>query len=341
MIIKLYKNPKYGFPLVSFILLITCAIVTLPTAFQNDLYHIFALQSKPFFFWQTFSGVFEHSIFPNWFIWPHFLGNISVIFIFGVIIERLIGSNKMLLLTLFGAASNILFFYICYWGQYTSGSGVSGIVYTYAPIAIFILWQYIKKAKYNYEKDFLLYFLVLEFAFIWGFITAMSSWDGTNIYHFVATIVGIIFLIVFKKQIAKEIDFMISMDENTQIKQKSKWIYLTTAIPLFMIIILFLYQIGNLDGMFVSPISISTHATIQDVVKSNNTIEIIFEKPVTKFNSVYTSGNDTSKITYSEDRKTLYCTFENGIHFPYEIELRSAYSIDGQIVKDISIKINE
>ncbi len=62
MIKRLFKNSDYGFPLVSVILLVTCCIVTIPTAFQHELYYVFAMQSKPFFFWQAFSGIFEHSM---------------------------------------------------------------------------------------------------------------------------------------------------------------------------------------------------------------------------------------------------------------------------------------
>jgi hypothetical protein len=93
--------------------------------------------------------------------------------------------------------------------------------------------------------------------------------------------------------------------------------------------------------MFVEPISISTHETIQDVQDNNNKIKISFDKPITKFSNVYTSGFDSSKIVYSEDGKTLYCIFENGIHHPYELHLCSAYNIDGQVVNDISIYIKE
>lgn len=341
MIIKLYKNSNYGFPLISFILLFTCTIVTIPTAFQNELYNIFAMQSRPFFFWQVFSGIFEHSIFPPWFIWPHFLGNMSVVILFGVLIERLLGSNKMLLLTSLGAISNILFFQLRFNGQFISGSGASGIVYTYAPVALYILWKFIKGAKYNYIKDFLLYVLAFEFVFIWGFITAMSSWSGTTIYHIIATIVGVQFLLVYKSNINHEIDLVLANKSNRKEKSKSKVLYFTVMLPIFMIVILFLNYKGYLKDMYIEPISISSHDTIQDVVNNNNTIKIIFEKPITQFNSVYTSGLDSANITYSEDGKTLYCIFENGIHYPYEMKLSSAYSIDGQTVKDITININK
>jgi hypothetical protein len=265
----------------------------------------------------------------------------SIAILFGVLIERLLGSNKMLLLTLLGAITNIIFFQIKHHGQYISGSGVSGIVYTYAPIALYILWKFIIGAKYNFKKDYLFYLLTFEFIFIWVFITAVSSWSGTNVYHVIATIVGLIFLKVCKRQINDEIDFVLSERCIIQKSPKSKVCYLTVMLPLFMITILFLYHNGNLNEMFIEPIRISSHDTIQDIINNNNRIEITFDKPITNFSSTSTSGFDTSKIIYSEDGKTIYCVFENGIHYPYNMKLSSAHSIEGHIVKDIVINIKE
>lgn len=339
--IKLYKNSKYGFPIVSIILIITCTIVTIPTCFENELYHIFVMQSKPYFFWQIFSGIFEHSIFPSWFIWPHFLGNMSIVILLGILIERLIGSNKMLVLTVLAAISNVLFFQMRYKGQFNQGSGASGIVYAYAPIALYILIKYIKESKYNYKKDILFYILAAEFIFIWVFITAKSSWSGTNIYHFIATIVGVLFLISFKKQIDQELSSIIL--ENNQIHSipKSKWLYLIIILPLSMALVILLYKTDNLDEVFIEPISISAHDTIQDVVDNNNTIEIVFSEPITKFNSVSISGFGPSTMRYSEDRKTLCCNFPKGINYPYKIILNSAYSLNGRVVKEVIINVGE
>lgn len=341
MISKLYKNPNYGFPLISFILLLTCTIVTIPTAFQNEIYYVFSLNSKPFYFWQVFSGIFEHSIFPNWFIWPHFLGNMSIVILFGILIERVLGSNKMLLLTSLGAVSYVLFFHIRFKGQIQTGSGASGIVYAFAPVALYIIWKFIKSTKYNYAKDILFYILGFEFIFIWGFITAVSSWNGTNIYHVIATMIGIFFLITFKKQISLNLDYILTIDRSEKKEPRNKWIYFTFLIPLSMIAILFLYTSNHLNDLFIEPISISSYDTIQDIINNNNEIEIIFEKPITKFSYVYTSGIDSSKITYSEDGKILRCIFKNGLHHPYEIHLCSAYDTDGRVVKDISIFIKK
>lgn len=341
MIAKLYRNPKYGFPLISAVLFITCTIVTIPTAFQHELYDIFAMQSRPFFFWQVFSGIFEHSIFPGWFIWAHFLGNMSMVIAFGILIERLIGSGKMLLLTLLAAVSYAAFFQIRFAGQFTHGSGASGIVYAYAPVALYSLWKFIKHANYHCKKDFLLYLLAFEFLFVWGFITAVSSWSGTNIYHLLATMIGTLFCIGYKKQIDKEIACVVNGDMIAQKRPKKKWLYTVLIVPVLMAAVLALYCAGYLNDMFIEPVSISSHDTIQDVIANHNTVEIVFEKPITEFTNISTSGADSVTLTYSDDKRILYCTFENGIHSAYKIILGSAYSQDGQAVKDITIDIAE
>lgn len=341
MVIKLYQNSKYGFPLISFLLMLTCAIVTIPTAFQNKLYYVFSLRSNPFYFWQVFSGIFEHSIFPSWFIWPHFLGNMSIVLLFGILIERLLGSGKMLILTTIGAISYVSFFQIRFIGQTTSGSGASGIVYSYAPVALYILWKFIKKVEYNQWKDIILYLLGFEFLFIWGFVTAVSSWMGTNIYHAVATITGICFLLIFKKHINLNLDYVLAVPGTKKKEQKNKWIYCAFLLPVAMLVILFLYTNHFINDIFINPISISSHGTIQDIKNNNNEIKLVFENPITDFNNICTSGLDASKIIYSQDRKVLHILFENGLHSPYEIKLSSAYDSKGRVVRDIFISIKE
>ena len=118
-LIELYKNKKYGIPIVIMIFIITCAIVTIPTYFDNQLFYLFGSFFKPQFFWHYFSGIFEHTIcniitgeFAPWFIWIHFGINLSVMLLFGLIIEKTIGSNKMLIITTTAMIISLLSFRI-------------------------------------------------------------------------------------------------------------------------------------------------------------------------------------------------------------------------------------
>jgi hypothetical protein len=137
------------------------------------------------------------------------------------------------------------------------------------------------------------------------------------------------------------IDAIVAGQNTTIKKPPQKWLFGLVVLPLFMATLLFLYYRGHLDGLFIKPMSMSSHGTIQEVRDNNNTIEVVFEMPVTEFSSVYTSGFDVSAITYSDDKKTLYLTFPDGINHPFNAILRSAYSIDGRIVKDVVIEVKE
>lgn len=338
--IRLYRYSKHGFPLVSSVLLAACAIVTIPTFFDRNLWYVFAMQSKPYYFWQLFSGIFEHSIHPAWFLWVHFAGNMSMILVFGMLIERLIGSNKMLLLTLWAAFTHVLFFQFRFLGQYSMSSGASGIVYSYAPIALYIMIRYIRMVKPAIYRDPVFYLLAAEFTLAWIVVTALASWNETNVYHVAATLSGLVFLLVCKKSIEREINSACTATAQKPVK-KSKWLRLLWLLPALLASILILYQRGKLNGMFLDPIEISNHSTSADVTAHDNTIEITFDRPITKFGSTYTSGADMSEVEYSSDGQRVYIRFPNGIRHAYRTELRNARGLDGKIVREILIVVDE
>ncbi len=351
MIDKIYKNKKFGFPLIAFVLLITCTIITIPTYFQNYLWYIFALRSKPFYFWQVFSGIFEHSVFPDWFLWSHFLGNMSMLLVFGILIERLLGSKRMLFISLTAAIVHVGFFQFRFRGQMISGSGASGIVYAYAPIVFYILIILYRKYSVEIKKYRLFWVILMEFVFCWLFVTVMSSWSGTNIYHVVATIVGIGFVYIYKGVIHCEIayilgkipqkDVIYNTDNRPSKPAKEKWLYAVTILPVFAIIINVLYFTGNLSAMFIEPSHITDYHTVSAVKANSNMVEISFDYPITKFDSIYTSGFDNSEINYSEDNKKVICSFPDGINNPCKIILKKAYTNEGHVVRDVEIDIRD
>lgn len=339
MLKMIYRSQKYGFSLISMIFLLTCSIVTIPTYFHNELYYVFAFQSNPFYFWQAFSGIFEHSIFPSWFLWAHFLGNMSILIIFGILIERLLGSKKMMILTLSAGIIYIAFFQIRFYGETTSGSGASGIVYAYAPLVFYILYVIVIRHKNDLRGEKIYWLLVVEFIFMWGAITAVQTWNGTNIYHFVATLVGICFVFLYKSSINKEINYVMNRSTKSIHVAKEKWLYIIMVMPLFVITIYAMYFTGKLNALFVEPAYISEHSTIDSVRNNNGIVEIKYESSITKFNSVYTSGFDSAIITYSEDGKIIFCEFPDDISHPCTIILKSAFTNKGQVVRDVVIEI--
>lgn len=248
-LVDLYKNKKYGFPIVSFIFAITCLIVSIPTYFDNSLVYLFAIHSKPTFFWQYFSGFFEHTIYnictgnlAPWFIFVHLGFNMAILLIFGIIIEKNIGSKQMFYISFISAIINIISFMfitniILKTGNVCS-AGASSIVYSYAPIAIYLILKTLKANK-NYNQ-ILTYIYILVLFVMYGVITFLSSFLGSTIWHLIATIVGILYLTIFKKEINK--NFTTS---NVQVISKKKNFITATCLslmPLLMIILIVLYK---------------------------------------------------------------------------------------------------
>lgn len=102
-----------------------------------------------------------------------------------------------------------------------------------------------------------------------------------------------------------------------------------------------MYFSGRLNTLFIEPTYISEHSTVDSVRNNNDIVEIKYANFITKFNSVYTSGFDNPIITYSEDGKKVYCEFPNGINHACKIVLKSAYTNNGQVVRDVIIDIKE
>lgn len=348
MLKNIYCKKRLGIPWIAFLLFITCSIVSIPTYFNKELFQIFSASTQPIYFWQYFSGNFEHSISPIWFFWAHYLGNMSVIVLFGVFIERVIGSKKMFQLTLTAGIIHSISFQIFSHG-YCTGSGVSGVVWSYAPIALYIIVQIYSYKKKKIFTEPLIYLMIFEFIFIWIFITAASKWDGTNRSHLISSIVGIVFLLFNRKSIKKHINTIYSQTCNLPIGNTSGdrlAIGLFSILPVFMLIILALYQGGKLDKLYVDVVSISPCSTFNDIAANDNKIEITFEEPVEQVASTYTETQGEAviipNINYSEDRKTVILTFDQTQlkESKIMIILREIIFNGGRRAKPIRIELN-
>ena len=179
----------------------------------------------------------------------------------------------------------------------------------------------------------------------------MSSWSETNIYHVVATIIGIVFVFIYKNTIHCELENILgiiprndvnsSVDSNPSKPIKEKWLYSVVILPVFVSIIIVLYFTHNLDDLFIGPSHITDYHTVSAVKANNDLVEISFDYPITEFNSIYTSGFDRSEISYSEDNKKVICSFPDGINNPIKITLKKAYTAEGHVVRDVEIDIRD
>ncbi|GAA0179579.1 hypothetical protein SH2C18_24210 [Clostridium sediminicola] len=333
MISNIYYKKKLGIPWISMILVLTCFTVWIATSVDNNLYYVFVTASKPKYFWQYFSGTFQHTLYPRWFFYVHFLSNMSVILLFGTIIERIIGSKKYLLLSFVSGSLVLITYYIIFGDKLNSTLvGISGVVWSYGPVVFYILIQIYKQNKQQVIHDKLFYLMIVELFFIWIFITALSS-IYTVIWHLVATIVGIVFTIILKEDIRARITEIIEKNipnKRCGFRNNKRIISLVGLIPLGVILIIITYLGTGLDKMFVDTVSISPCSTIEEINNNQSMIEIEFEEAFSKEgitsigSSFHSSTNSGIKfeLLYSEDRKKAMIVFNDELPNDFSGEIR-------------------
>lgn len=240
-LLNLYKN-RFEFSIVTFIFAFTCVIVSVPTYFDNSLFNVMASWSQPQFFWQYFSGTFEHGIEPTWFLWVHLVSNLSILLLFGYMIEKVLGSAKMLLVSMTALAVNILAFQLYCWNTHQACCGASAVFYAYGPIAFYIIVKVFLNNKKSVWKQPLWYVYLFEFSAMWILIPLISPYV-TNLFHSIGFIVGIVYMYVWRKTIKNEVDYLI-LEKEKKTQAKNKWYNILWLLPLGMMLIILLYWMG-------------------------------------------------------------------------------------------------
>lgn len=244
----LYKMEKGRLPLVNMFFIISCLVVIISTKINSELFYVFGSNTKPKYFWQYFSGIFEHSLFnpmtgrlSEYFIFVHFGVNLMIIILFGLIIENILGGGKLLLLNLIGTIISYLSLIINSEGKFGMFAGASGIAYSYIPIGIYIIYKKCKDEKINFFKQGFSYIYILCLIITIPIITMISTWKATNSYHLYALIIGSVFLIFNKK----------SIDNRTYKKGKYyNLLWGLAIVPILMLVIAIVYNKGILGSVY-------------------------------------------------------------------------------------------
>lgn len=240
-LLNLYKS-RSEFSIVTLIFAVTCVIVSVPTYFDNSLFNVMASWSQPQFFWQYFSGTFEHGIEPAWFLWVHLVLNLSMLLLFGFMIEKVLGSAKMLIISMAALVVNIIAFQLYCMNTHQACCGASAVFYAYGPIAFYLIVKVFLSNKRSVWRQPLWYVYLFEFSTMWIFIPLISPYV-TNLFHGIGFIVGIVFLYIWRKTIKYETDNLISEKEK-KIQATNKWYNILWLLPLGMMLIILLYWMG-------------------------------------------------------------------------------------------------
>lgn len=245
--INLYKKQKYGKPALCITFVISILLVSIWTYFDRNIFELFAMFApEPLHPWQYFTSYFQHMFYGIGgykFIFIHMSVNLSIIIIFGTLLEKMIGTYRLLILSIIAGSAQQLLFILTHKNIRSYGAGASGIAYSYIPIALYFILKVANENKEKLFKETLIYIYIIEICIVWIIVTIVAPFIGTTIYHILATIIGIIFLIANKKKLKQEFDELINYKNQSKYRlYKIKWILL--LIPIILLSIIILHYIG-------------------------------------------------------------------------------------------------
>lgn len=218
-----------GIPFFCIAVTLLCIIVTLISQLIPSTY--FALTFYPLKYpWQVITWIFLQGA-PQDLLPPDYpysalqltighLGyNLLLILPFGILVEKILGTKKMLVLFAVSWVADVIAMlimgaintYILKEGEMAGGAGASGLAFCFMPIGVYAL--FVLGRRYGFGKLFKqisFYFLML--LAVPTLIIALSpSVQGvagipSMVIHLLAIIIGVIFTIVFRKTITAYFD---------------------------------------------------------------------------------------------------------------------------------------
>ena len=238
---ELFKKVK-GNNLITIVLSISCIIMIGITINNTEKYNLFSFCYPIEHIWQYFTGIFVHGI-PNIsyaFSIGHLCFNLVMLVFWGLLVEKIIGDKAFSILVIITWIFNSLAIQIygrlfIPIGETGRGAGISCICFMLGTIGIYILLKLYKNNKKTIFKQLLgIIYLNLIFALIVMFNPFVAGIASFAI-HTLGVMIGIIYILVNKKNIDIKIDNIVS-DENI-INDKLKVIYFWWVVPIFIIII--------------------------------------------------------------------------------------------------------
>ncbi|MEJ6951980.1 rhomboid family intramembrane serine protease [Natronospora cellulosivora (SeqCode)] len=346
MLNDLYYRNKLGTPFITYILVLSCLLVTIPSYLNPIWYDVFGGSQNPFYFWQNFTWHLQHgSPHPSQLhTLLHLACNLLVALSCGVLAERVLGTKKFFLLTFYTVLVAIMYRFINFYGN-----GASGIVWSYSAVSFYILVLLWQRDRKKLVKEPVFYFFVFVIFTIWIVITGFNlylGWRNSNIIHLVSTLIGFIFTNIWRKDIANAVK-KISEEENSK-KVHNVWdkriIALSLIIPLFIIGVYSFSSVGVLNigilnnSPFISDIS-PLSGSISSINESDGKVMILFEEEMkqqidrTSINIYSSSGANRLKANLLWlDNKSLEINFNRELveGDKINITLQGFYDYSGQ-----------
>ena len=235
----IYLNKKV--PVVSITIALLCIIVTVISQLIPSTFMAFAFVYPVQYPWQLITYVFLQGIPQN--MMPegaqyssmHLtigqLGfNLLLILPFGILVEKVIGSKKFMLLSAASWLANvvtslIMGYIITREGAQFGVVGASGIAFTFMPVGMYIL--FVMGKRYGFGKLFkqISFYVLMSIAIPTLVISLSPNVGGVTgipsmVIHLMGLVVGVVFAVIFRKTIkgyfVTEEDAQINKSETVQ-----------------------------------------------------------------------------------------------------------------------------
>lgn len=227
---------------VSLLLGITCIFVMAITLMSPEKYNIFTFCYPIEYPWQFLSGIFVHGTpeFPIAASLGHLFFNLMLVFPFGILIEKVIGSNSFSVITLVvwvvqAFVFQIIAMIIVPEGESARGAGISGLAFMYGTVGIYILLRLWKNNKKLFFKQVLTYIyldiVVVMVVMFNPFVAGVSSFP----VHTIAVLLGVVITLIIRKTIDGNMEKLVSEGElihNTSV-MRFAWI----IVPILLVAI--------------------------------------------------------------------------------------------------------
>ena len=217
---NVYLNKKV--PVISITIALLCVIITLISQLVPSTYMVFTFSYPVKYPWQLLSYIFMQGI-PGELIPPdfpysameltigHLAYNLMLIIPFGILVEKVIGSKRLLALFASSWIVDVILNFIMgaiytKEGDTFAVSGASGLAFSFMPVGVYIL--FVMGKKFGFGKLFrqVSFYLLMGIAIPTMVIALMPNIAGvagipSMIIHLIAIVIGIVFAVIFRRKI--------------------------------------------------------------------------------------------------------------------------------------------
>lgn len=227
---------------VTTLLTITCLLVTMMTINDVVKFNMFSLCYPLEYPWQLFSGVFVHGTpdSPMELVVGHIGFILALLILFGLLIEKVMGSNRFSIITLIAWGVQAIVFVIISItivpeGETGRGAGFSGIAFMYGIIGAYILFELFRKNRGKFFKQVLTYIYLNIFIAMLVMLNPYVAGMASFIIHMVGVLLGIILVLFNRKYLNANLDKLFQGEE-MRIKS-TKWNLLWVLVPIFFVVV--------------------------------------------------------------------------------------------------------